>query len=355
MLRLILRGHVRQPCLSPFRRYSTLPEKPSIQQVAELRKLMPSPLTKALEALAATNNDVDAALDWMQRDLLKSGKSKAAEVEGREANEGLISISVLSRGIGSSTGWGVRSAMIELNCETDFVGRSELFGTLAADITHTAAFLTEPIDAAKLPVFYPLHIDHLHDAPLLSHSEPQTPPTSTVREAIRDAITMLGEKVSLRRAATLIQDAEERNDRGVRIGSYVHGSVNNPLNGRMGALVSLMVNSPRLPTLLRASTFVNDLQVLERALARQVVGFDPSHIMDCSDMPRRERNPLVLYDQPFATFPENNMGDVVEYVLEKWAVERGLVNLKEKQDQLTEGSALSVTAFQKWTVGGPLD
>src|SRR6202042_1226149 len=165
---------------------------------------------------------------------------------------------------------------------------------------HTAAFLTEPMDAARLPEFWPLHMDQLNDAPLLSHSNPEIPPTSTVSSAIRDAISKLGEKVSLRRATALVQDPEDRNDRGVSIGSYVHGSLNNPSNGRIGGLVSLMVNSPRLPKLLSSEAFIRDLQLLERALARQIVGFETRSIMDLTFVDGRERDPLILYDQPFA-------------------------------------------------------
>jgi elongation factor Ts len=344
-------SHARRSYISHLRLYSTQPGKPSIQLIADLRKRTEVSLSKAREALSATNNDITAALDWLEKDLVSSGAKKAEMVEGREAKEGLISVSVLSKGIGSETGGGVRAAMIELNCETDFVGRTELFGKLAADIAHTAAFLTEPMDAERLPDFWPLHMDQLNDAPLLSFSEPQTPPTSTVSDAIRDAISKLGEKVSLRRATALIQDSEDSEDRGVRIGSYVHGAVNNPSNGRIGALVSLMVNSPQLPKLIPSATFMQDLHVLERALARQVVGFDTQSIMDLDFEEGRERDPLVLYDQPFAMFPENDAEDIVELVLQKWAVARGLVNLTEDPEQITESSALIVTGLEKWTVG----
>lgn len=118
--------------------------------------------------------------------------------------------------------------MIELNSVMDFVGRK---GKAAADIAHTAAFLTEPIDAEKLLVFCPFYIEHLHDGPLFPHSEEselQTLPTSRISEAIRDAI------IFLRRAFALVQVAEDR----FHIGSYIHGSVNNPINGCVGAFVS---------------------------------------------------------------------------------------------------------------------
>src|SRR6266403_4324277 len=74
--------------------------------------------------------------------LAISGAKKAAKVSHRTAGEGLVGASVLSRGTGSSPG-GVRAALVELNCETDFVARNALFGRLVADVAHTAAFLAE--------------------------------------------------------------------------------------------------------------------------------------------------------------------------------------------------------------------
>src|SRR6266446_3815164 len=121
----------RPLALSSFRFYSTSAEKPPLKLVAELRKLTEVSITKAREALAASNNDVSAALKWLQNDLAVSGAKKAAKVAHRTAGEGLVGASVLPRRTGSSPG-GVRAALVELNCETDFVARNALFGRLVA-------------------------------------------------------------------------------------------------------------------------------------------------------------------------------------------------------------------------------
>jgi len=308
-------------------------------------------ISKAREALIATNNDVTAALDWVQKDLAISGAKKAAKVEEREVKEGLISTFILSRGVGSMEGAGPRVGMVELNCETDFVGRNELFGNLAADIAVTAASLAKPVDAALLPQFGEFPVDLLNDAPLFSHSDPEAEPTSTVSDAIRDAIVKLGEKISLRRATALVQGAEPRDDRGVRVGSYVHGSVNKSCNGRIGALVSLMVHSRRLPKLLASPDFKMNLEKLERALARQVVGFETRSVMHGDYVEGRERDPLVLYDQPFMMYPGNEAGHIVELILQQWAVEQRMVDLTVDAGHITAASALFVVDFKKWTVG----
>ncbi|KZP25288.1 hypothetical protein FIBSPDRAFT_387085 [Athelia psychrophila] len=353
MLRLPSRVH--KASAAPLRRFYS--EKPSIRLVAELRKRTEVSISKARDALSATNNDVPAALEWLQNDLVTSGAKKAAKVDGRAANEGLVSVSVLSRGVGS--GWalgsgGVRAAMIELNCETDFVGRNALFGALAADIAHTAAFLAEPLDPAALPAFAALQVDALLDAPLLSHADPAAAPTSTIGSAIRDAIAKLGEKIALRRGPALAQEPQGREDRGMRLGAYLHGSVGHAANGRMGALVALLVNSPYLAQLAPDEKFIQDLEQLERALARQVVGFDTRQVMSLDFAEGRARDPLILYDQPFAMFPGNPDGEVVEHVLQRWAVARGMLTTEEDPEVITESSALVVTGFEKWTVGESL-
>jgi hypothetical protein len=108
---------VRPLALSSFRFLSTNAEKPPLKLVAELRKLTEVSITKAREALATSNNDLSAALNWLQNDLAVSGAKKADKIAHRTAGESLVSASVLSRGTGSSPG-GFRAALVELIYET---------------------------------------------------------------------------------------------------------------------------------------------------------------------------------------------------------------------------------------------
>jgi len=68
--------------------------KANIKLVAELRKRTEVSLSKAKEALTATNNDVEAALEWLEKDLIASGAKKKEKVQDRTAGEGLIGVSV---------------------------------------------------------------------------------------------------------------------------------------------------------------------------------------------------------------------------------------------------------------------
>ena len=351
---------VRPLALSSLRFYSTNAEKPPLKLVAELRKLTEVSITKAREALAASNNDVSAALKWLQNDLAVSGAKKAAKVAHRTAGEGLIGASVLSRGTGSSPG-GVRAALVELNCETDFVARNALFGRLVADVAHTAAFLAESSGSSEpyrheqeqeheheKKYIHPVQHDRLLDAPLLSvegsSSSPPNPNSGmqgTVGNAIRDAIAKLGENIVLKRAASVVHDPVPRlrGDLGLRVASYTHGGVSPSQGGRIGALALIALKSPRLTPLLSSLEFRQELQHIERSLARQIVGFDTLAI--------RGGQEGALYDQPFMMFGDAHEGETVGAGLARWARQKLLV----VDTDGAEAGGVEVVEFVKWTVG----
>ena len=365
---------MRPLVFTPIRFYSGSAEKPSLKLVAELRELTEVSITKAREALAASNNDVSAALQWLQNDLTVSGAKKAAKVAHRSACEGLVSAAVLSRGTGSSLSSssslsshsprghghdGVRAALVELNCETDFVARNALFGRLVADVAHTAAFLAEPSDSSTPHQTHlrPVPREQLLDAPLLSATgEGPTGSGSaglgTVGSAIRDAIAKLGENVVLKRAVSVVHDPVPRTraDLGMRIASYTHGGVVSPAlpqstsQGHIGALALLALKSPRLTPLLSTLEFREELERIERALARQIVGFDTTAI-------RGEGEEGALYDQPFMMFGGALEGEAVGPGLARWAREKQLI----LDTDGTDIGGLEVVEFVKWTVGETSD
>lgn len=329
---------------SAARFYSTInPEKPSLKLVAELRKRTEVSITKAREALKASSNDIETALQWLQEDNITSGAKKAAKVEGRTAKEGLISTSTLSRGVKSRAelgDGGIRAAMVELNCETDFVGRNELFGRLAADIAHTAAYISEP--AVTGTTFRQVSLDALNDAPLISEPDPQALPSTTVGSAIRELIAKVGEKVALRRAVAVVENPSSQV--GLRLASYHHGSIHNMMQGRIGTLALLALKSPKLHDLLGEDAFCSELERLERSLARQIVGFETR----CVSAPEGSMDESALYNQPFMMFAGDMSGHSVRQVLQAWASQHGLT-------ESSDANGLAVLDFTKWTVGEPLD
>lgn len=332
--------------LCVHRAYST-PSSVPVKLIAELRKRTEVSMSKAREALAASSNDVDAALTWLEKNLIETGANKAAKVAGRDASQGLISLSLLSTGVGALTGGaaraGLRGSLVELNCETDFVARNSLFSKLADDIAHTAAYLAEPSNSGG-PLLTPMPVEMLLDAPLLSaEPENKSPAASTIKVAgaIQDGVARLGEKISLRRATTVASDpfpVSQSSTLGLRLATYVHNSVSCPTQGRIGALVILALKSPQLSHKLADNDFMSDLGRLERALARQVAGFETKSIQGSEE--------TALYAQQFM-FAEAE-GQNVRESLSRWATSKGLVADAEE-------GGVEVLEFAKWSVAEPLE
>ncbi|PFH52262.1 hypothetical protein AMATHDRAFT_74323 [Amanita thiersii Skay4041] len=321
-------------------------EQPAIKLVAEIRKLTQVSISKAREALTASNNDLDAALDWLQKDLVVTGAKKAAKVHDRTAGQGLISVSVLSDGFGARRGHGnggIRAAMVELNCETDFVARNENFERLAADIAHTAAYMSD--QSGSDAAFQNCSLDMLNDTPLISRNDmPSKIPTKSVEDSIRHLIARIGEKISLRRAVVVLENAPQKQpDTGLRFASYVHGSVNNQNQGRIGALALLALKSKNVPSIIDSDDFRDNLGRLERSLARQIVGFDTQSIISSTG------DQTALYNQPFMMLPGEFSGKPVQEVLRAWSIRNGLVKNEE------EDGGIAVLNFAKWTVGEPIE
>ncbi|KAF9055928.1 elongation factor TS-domain-containing protein [Panaeolus papilionaceus] len=343
-----------------MRFYSTATSKVPVALIAELRKRTPVSLNKAREALLASNNSVDGALSWLEKDNQTSGAAKALKLSSRQTSEGLIALSVLSHGAGLNAAGGLRAALVELNCETDFVARNDIFSSLALSIAHTAAFISEPTPLSTntqlsapnpsptAPTFTKVDLTHLQEAPLLSHSSPGLPPNGTVQDAIRDAIVKVGENISLRRASSIIEDAPlspvPSATSALRLAAYAHGGPAASC-GRVASLALLALRTPtpeKLAKLIHSSAFRNNLSTLENSLARQICGFDT---LSVRPEPTNEAAEQALYEQPFIMLQGKFNGQPVSEALNKWSVEEGLV-------QEGEDGGIEVLDFVRWQVGG---
>ena len=167
----------------------------SAAMVKELRDQTGAGMMDCKAALAETGGNLEAAVDWLR----KKGLSKAAKKAGRVAAEGLVGVAVKA----------TKGILVEVNSETDFVARNDLFQGLVkmiADVPLDASANVEKILAAKAG-------------------------NITINEAIADTIAKVGENMHLRRAAELSVG------KGA-IASYVHNAVSDGL-GRIGVLVAL--------------------------------------------------------------------------------------------------------------------
>ena len=112
----------------------------SAQQVKELREATGAGILDCRKALAESNGDFNKAVAYLR----EKGLAAAAKKAGREAKEGVIEL--------YSHGGGRVGVMVEVNCETDFVGRTEQFRAFAHDLAvQVAAANPRYLDVADVP------------------------------------------------------------------------------------------------------------------------------------------------------------------------------------------------------------
>jgi elongation factor Ts len=165
--------------------------------VKDLREMTGAGMMDCKGALAETGGDMEAAVDYLR----KKGLSKAAKKAGRIAAEGLIGAMIA----------GNKGVVVEVNSETDFVARNDLFQGLVKMIAQVALDVGGDVDAIKA-------------AKVGNNNIP-------VADAVAESVAKIGENMSLRRAASL------QVGQGV-VSSYVHNSVSDGL-GKIGVIVAL--------------------------------------------------------------------------------------------------------------------
>jgi elongation factor Ts len=170
------------------------------QQVKDLREKTSAPMMDCKKALTEAEGDMAAA----EVILRKRGIATAQKKAGRTAQEGLVGAVVRPD---ASLG-----AMLEINCESDFVARTEAFQALLSNLTEQVA-ATDPAD-----------LDALLDAPYGSSGH-------TVKEAVGETVGKLGENIVVRRFVRYARSGDGW------LGSYVH-------HGKIGVLVEASSDKP---------------------------------------------------------------------------------------------------------------
>ena len=193
------------------------------QMVKELRESTGAGMMDCKAALTESNGEMQAAQDWLR----KKGLSKAAKKAGRVAAEGLIGVQVA----------GSKGVVIEVNSETDFVARNDLFQGLVKMIAGVALSAGTDVEKIKTVKVGPI----------------------TVADAIADTIAKIGENMTLRRVASLSVNTGA-------IGAYGHSSGVDGL-GKIGVLVAL-----------ESAGKTDELASLGRMVAMHVAASNPQAI-----------------------------------------------------------------------------
>ena len=158
--------------------------------VKELREMTGAGMMECKKALVEANGDMEAAVDVLR----KAGLAAVAKKAGRATNEGTVFAKVSEDG--------AMGAVVELNCETDFVGMNEKFKAYAEKVAD-AVLANDPAD-----------MDALKASELNGE---------TVEAIVTDCIHVMGENTQLSRFASIKGDA---------VSSYIH------MGGKIGILVA---------------------------------------------------------------------------------------------------------------------
>ncbi|MBV9509741.1 MAG: elongation factor Ts [Caulobacteraceae bacterium] len=168
--------------------------------VKELREKSGVGMMDCKRALQENDGDMSAAIDWLRA----KGLSKAAKKADRVAAEGLVAVAARNDGVGMT------GAVIELNAETDFVARNELFQGAARTVAQVALDVDGDVETI---------------------GQAKTPEGASVADTITQLIATIGENMQLRRAARFVVG------QGV-VASYIHNATAPDL-GRIGVLVAV--------------------------------------------------------------------------------------------------------------------
>jgi elongation factor Ts len=268
--------------------------------VKQLRERTGAGMMECKKALVETRGDLDAAAELMR----KQGLAKADKKAARVAAEGVIAIAAAPDGRAA--------AMVEVNCETDFVAREHDFRAFAQDVA--AAALAQR----------PASLDALLGLPL--------PSGASVDERRRTLVAKIGENIGLRRFAVV-------ETRG-RLGAYVHGT-------RIGALVATEGAEPALAHDLAMHVAASNPQYLS-----------PAHV--APEVIAKERE--VLTEQARAEGkPPEIVAKMVEGRLRKSLNELTLTGQPFVKDpdisieRLLKAAAATVTSFQRFEVGAGIE
>ncbi|MFZ3352070.1 MAG: translation elongation factor Ts [Xanthobacteraceae bacterium] len=278
--------------------------------VKELREKTGAGMMDCKAALSETAGDSEAAVDWLR----KKGLSKAAKKADRVAAEGLIGTALSAN----------KGVLVEVNSETDFVARNDLFQGLVkmiADVALNAGADVEKILAARIG-------------------------DRTTADAITETVAKVGENMTLRRAAGLAVG------KGA-VASYMHNSPGDGL-GRIGVIVAL-----------ESTGSADELKALGRQVAMHVASANPQAV-DSTGLTASaiERERGVLADKAKAQGkPANVVEKIVESGLKSFYKEVCLLDqpfifddkktvaqaLKESEGKV--GAPITVAGFLRFALG----
>lgn len=242
--------------------------------VKELREKSGAGMMDCKKALNETAGDMDAAVDWLRA----KGLAAAAKKSSRTAAEGLVGIAVA----------GTKGVAVEVNSQTDFVAKNEIFQSFVRDVTAVALEKGDDIEALKAA---------------------QLPQGGTVEEVLTNNISTIGENQVLRRA----KKVEVANGAVI---PYVHNAAA-PGLGKIGVLVAL-----------ESDAGVDVLEPLGKQIAMHVAAAFPLALDETGlDQDTLERERQIATEKAAESGkPAEIIAKMVEGSVKKFAKENALLS-----------------------------
>lgn len=267
------------------------------QMVKELRERTGAGMMDCKKALTHTDGDMEKAIDYLR----ENGIAKAAKKADRVAAEGLTYILSNDQA----------AVILEVNSETDFVAKNDHFKTLIQNLAkHILTEKPNTVEAA---------------------AKQKMESGETVAEYINNAISTIGEKISLRRFTLVEKSANET------FGTYLH------MGGRIGVL-----------TVLEGGT-----EEVAKDVAMHIAAVNPKYVSrDQVQADEIERKREVLTQQALNEGkPENIVekmvtGRINKFYEEICLIEQAFVkNPDEKVGQVVSKAGATVKMFVRYEVG----
>ena len=268
--------------------------------VKELRDTTGAGMMDAKKALTETDGNIDAAVDWLRT----KGLAKAAKKAGRIAAEGLVGVAVS----------GGSAVAVEVNSETDFVGKNAEFQEMVSGITNAALNVSD-VEALKLADMG----------------------GKTVSDVVTDKIATIGENMSVRRMAKVEGDV---------VGSYVHTAAAEGM-GKIGVLVALSGGD----------------EVIAKQIAMHVAATNPASLSeDDLDPAVIEREKSVLTEQaresgkPDAVIEKMIIGRIKKFYSEITLINQSFVmNPDITVGQAAKDAGAEILSFVRLEVGDGIE
>ncbi|PSR84619.1 Elongation factor Ts like [Actinidia chinensis var. chinensis] len=317
-----------------LRRYAVdVPASEQMTLIKQLRERTSAPIKDVKSALVDCNWDIEAA----QKDLRKRGVVLASKKSSRTAAEGLLAL------VQNES----KAAVVELNCETDFVARNEIFQYLALSLAKLALLVESSSQQVSGGFFGgPEYLEELK----INLDHPKLSGEKTVQNAIAEVAAIMGENVKLRRTFAMSAPSQ-----GI-ISTYLHTSPQ-PGLGRIAGILSLEVDD--------GNTSLDTLQHVGSELAMHIVAAKPLFItkdLVSSDALENERE--ILKSQAESTgksemaiekMVEGRLRKYYEDVvlMEQKFVVNDTINVKTLLDNLSKevGSPVKIGSFCRMEVG----